>query len=493
MVSPSWDSFSGPQKESSEPSSGQDLTVESFSSPEQQNEDRENVPNWEEFNSPSTYQGPPDPSADEETFDYFSRNFISSASRFAERLAGKYGDVEFFVKDHLSNLSEGKSFLGKGDNLIAQAIKGWIGKEHWDNLIWGRGNRDKTISPTSPDLQQLTEGISGEYTKPRSEGERKIQQVVGDIGSVTAPSGGIPLGRQAAVNNFVAPLAANVGEFITKGLGFGDDTAQKVKTGIWQALSLTNNVNGAQHASRMMNEGRAGIPVTTQFSVPRIETELARVERTLLSSDPATNLARQQIAAIRNDIASGQISTRSLMDTYDGINRAKRSRGLFELGRSDRAAATRNINEVRNVVKDEILNSGSMHPEALQSWQNGVQAWAVVHTSNALTNYVESLARGPYAKALTGPAAALFGVGAYGISKLPGFMQVGATTALPAAYKSGQVLYRVLNDRRMAAYYFRAIAEAEAQMAPAFMSNYNKLNKELGKSFSAEEKNKSKK
>jgi len=155
----------------------------------------------------------------------------------------------------------------------------------------------------------------------------------------------------------------------------------------------------------------------------------------------------------------------------------------------DRRAAIHNINMVRDTVRDEINILGQANPQALQSWQNGVQAWSVIHRSNALTNWVEGVAKGPYAKLMAGPALGLFGVGTLGAIKQP--LIAGPLSAVTAAgYKSAQTVYRVMNDQNLARYYWQAIGDVERQNLPSFLNNYDKLNKELEKSDSTKKKTK---
>jgi hypothetical protein len=292
----------------------------------------------------------------------------------------------------------------------------------------------------------------------------------------------------------VTPVVANVAKEITKEVGFGDDKANIVKTAVWLPMMLAGNVNGNQYASDLMNRGRQGIPNTVQMNVPRFTNRLNQVANSpmLLQSDPRTALARQVLGGLRQDLANGQTNSQSLFTMYDAVNAAKRNRGMFELGRGDQAFARRAIDQVRHAVRDEIMDVGANYPQAIRDWQNGVSAWATIHRSNTLSNWVQEQAKGPYAKILTGPAAALFGVTSYGAAKAP-MVALPAAAAVPAAYKTGQVLYRMQQNQPLRNYYWNALHEAGEQNLPAFISNYVKLNKGLEKSIkSTEPKSKTK-
>jgi len=485
MVNPQWGSFQKPNENDFEEESELQEFEQELPGKTQDDEMPEgNKPEWGDFQTVETYQGEPDPQKDESFLSFISRNALSNTLRVVEKIGGSAGDLEKFAKDALVNLPSKGGFLG-------EAISEWVGKDRWEKIV--RGNPEHQMFPTSQNLKQATEAITGDYTKPKGPKEKSFQEGSEDVGSLI---GGKLLGRTNPLtrDTILTPAAANAAKEMVEYLGFGDDAANKAKMAVWLPMSLAFNVNAPAYASQMMNNGRNAVPQTVQSNVPRLSSRLDALERSplMLSADPRSDLARQQIMRIRDDLANGQSSVRSLMTTYDGVNAAKRTRGMFDLGRNDRNFARARINEVNNVLREEIRESTLNNPGAFQQWQNGVTAWSVIHQSNAITNWVEELARGPYAKALTGPTAALFGVGAYGGIKGP--LVSGALGAtVPAAYKSGQTLYRMWNDPNLARYYWDSIRAAQTQNVPAFINNYEKLDKELNKSQSSKKNTKNNK
>lgn len=496
MVNPSWDDFESPQEVNRQvysnrnnvsqmPHEEEELIEESPGDIEISEESQAEKPQWGDFDSTETYQGEPDPTEEESTVGYFARNIAANASRLGEQVLGKYGNIEKMGKDILSNYPQSGGLLGWGLSQL-------VGPEKWEQMVKGQPGKQQMF-PTSENLKEFSQEATGGYTKPKTSGEEKFQEYTEDVGATLGGRRPINL-RNVAVNNVGIPVAANVVKDTVRGLGFGEDKGTVAKLGTWLALSLSGNVNAPQYASRLMNEGRNGIPNNVPINVQRIQNRLQNVLNSpqLLQSDPRTALARQQINAIQNDLANGQTSVRSMMNGYDGINAAKRNRGLFELNRSDQNFARRSIDQVRDAVRDEIMDAGSNYPQALNSWRNGIQAWAVIHQSRALTNTIDSWARGPYAKILTGPAAGLFGVGAYSGFKAP--IVAGPIGIVgPAAYKTLQTAYRAWEDPRLAQYYWNAINAANLENAPAFINNYNKLNKGLEKLDSSKKNAKSKK
>jgi hypothetical protein len=282
--------------------------------------------------------------------------------------------------------------------------------------------------------------------------------------------------------NLGIPAAGQAAKETVKELGFGEDAGTWSKLAAQTALVLLEGVNAPCYAAQLMNEGRNGFGPNVVVNVPRYENDINQVARGMYQGDPRSALAQQQIAGIRNDIQNGQTSMRDLMNRYDALNAAKRDRGLFELGRADRRAAVRNINQVRDSVRREIEHLGAANPQALQSWQNGVQAFSVIHGSNAITNNVNRWLSGPVGK---GAISTLFGAGAYGAFKAP-LVAGSAAALLPAGYKAAQVATRVWRDPNLANYYWQAMQAAAQNNGPMFLANYNRLNKAYEKKYGQE-------
>lgn len=433
-----------------EPEQDQDLEPKSFS--------------WGQFQTNSSYDVAQDPEQEESGMEWLTRNVVSNVARIGEQAAGAYGNLYRLGQDALYKFPKAAGPFGT-------AIHEWLGDDVWKRLIYGQEGLPSPIKPPeSKEIKKATEGLTGEYTKPKTAAEAKVQELSEDIGS-TAITGRPASARNLLVNNFGIPAAANAVEAAVDHLGFGKDKATVAKLGTWMALSLSGNVNGRKEAARMVNEGRNALPDYLRADVPRYEKRLNDIERTMLHADPRSALAREQITGMRTDINNGQLSVQELMNRYDSINAAKNSRGLFELGHAERNAARKNIDRVLHTVRDEIMEVGKAHPEALKQWREGMKAYSVIHQSQRMTKWMDSMARGPYGK-IFGPAAtALFGVGSY---SSPAAVGVGAVSA-PLAYKGYQIGHRVWNDPNLAKYYWGAVSAAAAENTNAFVQNIKKL------------------
>jgi hypothetical protein len=412
------------------------------------------TPSWDQFQTTNTYQGEPDPTSNESSWGYLTRLAVSNLARGTEHFLGKHGDIE----------AAGRKLLPKGS-------MGLLG----DSLLEMMG-RDSFL-PTSEELKQnITFPLTGEYTKPKTKKEAIAQEISGDVGSIGRGRGTI---RQQLINKLGIPVASTTAKETVEHLGLGEEKGSWAKMAAMTALSLLNNVNATAYAANLMNQGRQGFGQNIAANVPRYENAINRAARPLLQGDPRTALAQQQIAGIRNDIATGQTSMGDLMRRYDALNAAKRDRGLFTLRRGDRQFAIRAINDVRDSVREEIRNLGQANPQALQQWENGVNAFSVIHRTNAISNLADRVLTGPYSKAaVTG----LFGAGAWKSPMLTG----GASAVAGSAYKMGQVAIRVWNDPNLARYYWEAMSAAARDDAALFLNNFKKLNDGYEKKYGHE-------
>ena len=440
MVAPlSWDSF-----QSSEPMEQENPPNQQQSSPK----------SWDQFQTTETYQGEPDPTSDESTWGYLTRIALSNVARGSEGFLGKFGDIE----------KAGRKMLPKGSmGLLGDSLLEMMGRE--------------TFLPTSQELKEnITLPLTGQYTKPRTKKESIAQEISGDIGSMGRGTGTV---RTQLINKLGIPAAATAAKETVDYLGFGEEKGQWAKSAAMVCLSLLNNVNASCYAANLMNEGRQAFGPNVAANVPRYENTINNASRNLLHGDPRTTLAQQQIAGIRNDIQNGQTTMQDLMRRYDAINAAKRDRGLFTLRRGDRDFAIRSINQVRDAVREEIRELGQFNPQGLQQWENGVNAFSVIHRTNAITNMADRMLTGPYSKTAV---TALFGAGVWKSPMLTG----GATAAAAPLYKGGQVAIRVWNDPNLARYYWDALSAAARNDSALFLKNFEKLNKGYEKKYGQE-------
>ena len=439
---------------------------------------------WGPQKTENTVSAPVDPTADESSMGWLVRNASQIGSRLFEQVVGAPGNIYQAAEKTLKKNPWAAGALGV-------YIHDYLGEEAWNNLVEGPIPFRKR-APTSEQIREGLKQVTSEYTEPKTGKEKKVSEFVEDVGS-TLITRRPATARNVLINNLGIPAAANAVKQTIEDLGFGEDRAMQAKFGVWTGLSLLGNVNGRAHATNMVREGRNAMPPYMIANVPRYEASLATLDRRFLAGDPRSALARQQLDAVRQDIANGQTSIRDLMNRYDAINAVKQDRGLFDLDHNTRQVAIRNIDSVRNAVRDEIRAlSQRTRPEALEQWQSGMQQLAVINQSQRMTGFIHRTLTGPYSKLVSPIVLALFGGSGY----MHPMMTAGATAAAPIVYKGAQIAQRVWSNPELARYYWQAVSAAQAENATAFINNYKKLDsayrKKYGSGFEATEDKKSK-
>src|SRR5258708_27208324 len=98
--------------------------------------------------TPSTYQGEPDPTTDEGMFEYLVRNTTANASRMAEQIGGRYGNIEKFAKDVLTSVPQTGGLIGWAPFQL-------MGQEPWETFLKGTLGHQQTF-PISTKIKQIS-------------------------------------------------------------------------------------------------------------------------------------------------------------------------------------------------------------------------------------------------------------------------------------------------------------------------------------------------
>jgi hypothetical protein len=468
MVEPSWESFQNLNSEEN--------TLENKGIPfkEKEQSEEEKQLDWSSFLNNDTYRYKEEP-GQLENFVQDLSGLAATAFSYANPVT-RAGDVLAFAENTLAKIPDSDTGLG-------EAIRDFIGKERWEDFVYGTSNATTSLPPSSHKLKEGIDVVTGGYTKPRGKWTSIAQNTAADIAALRGRGGGTTTSRRL-INNVGIPVAANAAKETVEGLGFNEEKGDWAKLATWVSLNLATNINGSGFAAELMNEGRQGFNNNVRANVPRMQNTLNNIQNNFSAGDPRSALAAQTIDNIRIDIQNGQIGINDLMRRYDAINAAKRDRGLFQLNRADRRAAVRNINQVRDAVREEIHAIGNpVNPNAIRSWQNGVNAFSAIHRSEAIGNFTKNLFNSPNAKLAATPLAALFGYGGAKLAGLPAAITGGAAVVAPAAYKTMQIAQRVYSDPNLARYYWQAMSAAAAENSEVFLKNYNKLNSNYEKKF----------
>ena len=358
-----------------------------------------------------------------------------------------------------------------------------------------KGSWEDTLinPPTAPELREtasknIAKSITGdpEYFEPRSEDEKKFSEFTTDLSTFFYPG----TGQMGMVTRIGAPLAGNLAKEGVKYFGGSDETAEKAKLGFMLATTIAGQADPARYSGGLISQARQMVPQNmTVFSQPlfqnlqNLQQRLARGLRV-----PSKSKAAQGIRDLgRQADPQGRIPMNALMDARDNINEWIAEAGGWDVPGPIRDASIRNLNELkRNVIETIDTNLQRRLPQAADLYQQGYQALAVTHRSNAISNFIQKNYGKKVASTSTKllfPALASGGVAATVIPKTA----LVAGSLLPI-YKTGQVLYRVAQSPTLARYYQDVIAAAQTSNAPAMIHSMSKLDKALSEEDRKENK-----
>lgn len=423
---------------------------------------------------------------DESMAGYALRNAAGMASSAASGALGVPGEIVGAVR-------------GVFDWLMDPIFEGFVGKEKMNDL---REVRDQGLKlPTSSDIKGAVDTATGGYTAPKTKSEGRAQTLASDLGSVAASpgralvgkalgkaAGKTMLGRAAAKSASVAfaPTVGNAAQIISEEiLGFSPEKSELVKAAVWMGADMAKLVSGKTHAASLCSDGRKGFTKFDRANPSRYMKGLDEATKGMLLNDPRSSHAMSQINGIRNDYKLGNLTVNDLMTRYDAINAAKRDAGMFTLGQSDRKFATMQLDKVLDVVRKEIHEAGKSNPNALESWQKGMQAFAVIHQGEAAARFAERAISGHAGRINQGVAGLFLG----GLGKAAHAHPAGAAVsavALPAVYKTAQILHRVATNESLRKYYWESMKALVAQDSPSFLKNFNKLQEGYEKKYGKE-------
>lgn len=343
--------------------------------------------------------------------------------------------------------------------------------------------------PGSKKFQELSENITGGYTKPKDEFEEAVGETFQDIALMALPGAR----NYSFARNLGIPI---IGNLTKQGLKYSDSdekTQAYAKMGTMIALDLISQRKGGSKAyvSSLFKKSEEAIPKGVSIQATGLEKSLTNLEKELMKggSRPTSKKALEKLSEIKGEIKNGKIDAKNLAAYRPSINEAVEELGGFQLEvpRKLKPQAIRNLHQVKNEVINTLEQYGEkFNPEFLKYSRSANEAHAAIQKSNLIANFIkDKIPYSPQSKAVQ----ALFdyapAVAAVGISKLS--PQVGAATAAGyAGYQGLKVLHRVINSPTLRKYYLNTLKSAAQENVAKTVTNLKALDQNLS-SFDEEE------
>lgn len=395
------------------------------------------------------------------------RNIAQQTSRGLERLIGMPGD--------LANLFQQFTGLGMKDIPLSEEESKEAGVETGEAF---KREPIKTL-PTSHDLRQFSEKITGGYTKPKTEFEEKAGEFVGDVAGRSFPFG--------LSNNFVrlaVPAIGHLTKYALEKGGAKEENSRKSKMLMEIMLDLSTG-NGRQFANNILRDARqAGRGLSINSSPIQHElTNLRNTWRTSLRGRSINNAAVGIANDLERAITNGRLNANSLLDARIRINDARAGLGHFTALPTQRNVSSVGLNELDNIVNQSIDRIGRVNPNFHQLYRSGNDALSAIHRSNVIENFISKHTHPFTSKA----AQILFSGGATGSAVAHGAghlassvaQTAGLATAAYPIYQAGKVIYRMMRSPELLRHYIQTINSAAKNQIGPYKKHLEKLDEGL--------------
>lgn len=416
---------------------------------------------------------------DETTVEASNRNLGQKTARSLETILGYPGNVK---KAYQMARDQLQQFISPGSKSFDEMEKEAFGTPSETDEFGKPRPRDIFFNPpTSSELREgatkgVAERLTGnkEFFEPRGEREKAEGELVQDLTSFFMPG----TGQLRLITRLGVPLVGNAAKQGLKYLGVSEENADLAKNGMMLATTLAGQAQPAEFAANRIAQGKAATPQGMTVFNHNLNNRLTRLNRRINQGlrVPSKSNARQGIRDLqRQTDAQGRIPMEALMDARDNVNEWIAEAGGWDVPAPVRDRTVANLNEFKTALIRTIdENLAARVPQAAELYRTGYEAAAVVHQSNAISNFIEKhFGR----KTASIGAKVLFPSLTAATPILP--KTALATAAVYPLYQFSKVLYRVGNSPTMGRYYLDVIAEASRGNVPAMVNSLQKLDKKL--------------
>jgi len=411
----------------------------------------------------------------EDIYNESVRDVTRTGSRMVETILGLPGNVHQFgkkLRENVPNVTNIPPF-----SYVQQGL-----------------NKAFDLLPTQESLQQLSENISGGYTKPRSEGESFSDEIFKTFAPmVLAPENlqqysSLPPKIRSGVNllrKLGTSVAGEYGKEGAKSLGAGGVGQEAAKQGLMFIMGmglprLTGERSPDNFISNIYAKRDALIPPGTMVTPSGLESRLQNyINSTLKYGGPTPE--KKHVASIAEEflqkISGRAIEMKELLQMFRDVNRNRSSAmAIQNLDKPGVKQARKYWGDISRIFNDSI--EGYIAPisqDALKYHKDANSAFSTLIKSRRTTDYIMDKAKNVPLQTGIG---ALFG-GSIALNPLlaaKGLAVAGAGAATVGTLtKTGEMAYRFIMNPALRHYYEEVLVNALRENGPATIRALKKL------------------
>lgn len=386
---------------------------------------------------------------------------ISSAARgIAPAIAGFPGDLIQMIKggaDWIEKKAPVPEIL-KRDKTFAQ--------EYGSKFL----EKVPTTSQLTEKFDELTEG---KYL-PKSEKEKLLQEMGGDIGLLMLPARTIPKALKAVGAGVLANLAAEG----MKELDYGEGSQAATKIGTMMAVSMFDPKSAKRFSENLYKQAYSNLPGDAEISASSLEKNLTGLQQRLQKGLVNVESKKPVLSAIKDakrNIKNGRVNVKALTEAKKNLNEQRTAKIYdpeFKGGKKARGALKDNYAKLAKTLDKAIGEYGEKNKSFYEPYKLANQTWGGIQQSKKASNFLKRVIKDYKLATSLGSLAGLYNIPT---------LSFGAAGSAFAGLKSYELMHRIMMNPALRKHYIRALVEASRESAPGVVNNLTKMNKELEK------------
>lgn len=339
--------------------------------------------------------------------------------------------------------------------------------------------------PTSQEVEKDIHRLAP-ITKPRTQAEKEINDIVGTTSSLLIPGAQAKVGRFAKTSPLTRALFKSIGATVLgkeiEDLTGSKEKGNKAKAGALLSMAFLDRQGAGKYISSIYKIAEDAL---TKANNPSVNAAVLTSKLNNTKSKLSKGTLAPSEAAVVNDIdkalahvQNGQIPVENLWGISRSLNENKLLAMRGAANKQGRLRAKAFYDSVIKDVNSELGKYGKTNPQFGVPFQEAQEGFGALARSHFLENWVkENISYNPASSGLLhlfgGGIGALVGKGA-------NLSAQGA--AVPAAtYQAVKLLYRIKNSGALRRYYMTALQGAAKENAQVFNRAVKKLDEELQK------------
>lgn len=390
------------------------------------------------------------PEKEESISESAQRHAVRTGSRVAEAIAGLPGDVAGFLKHMILEYPVLTGPIGYAASKVSP--------ETHKSVI-----ESIPLPPGSQDLQQISEEVTGGYTSPKSENEKRSDEVFQDLTLLFMPvKGKLP----SFAKTIGTEVAAQLSKEGVKMLGGGDTSQALAKAAAMFTGGMLRQPQAMEYAEGLYKKADSLLPVGASVNATKMEKELGSLVKSLEKGVETTD--KKQVIKPAKELMA---KVKDGLINVDELSSAKRDINKLRGDPETVKGAKKLLSSIGKQVDHAIEGYSSQNPEYVKAFKNANEAWGTIAQSRKFSNMIKN------SSTKTKVGSAILGLfESHNVGVVPSAAAVGAGYGI---LKSSELTYRILKSPTLRKHYGEVVRAGLQENGPAIAKSLKGLDAAL--------------